>query len=241
MKLQNWLEQAPFTLSLSSGFFGFFCHVGFMKALKERDLAPTKYTGASAGALISAGLASGVTVSDLEKLTLSLRLSDFWDPAVGFGFVRGQKLEDLLAQHMSSNFSKLEKPLHIATFDIFKAKTVTFSAGEHLPKIVRASAAMPIMFHPVKIESRFYWDGGIRDKMAVQGLVPSERVLCNYLVGDGLHDSYERWSDNKKSSEVFKIIALEKIPRTGPKKLHLGPEIIEAAYKQTRTRLDQEI
>lgn len=43
MTLQTWLEENPFTLALSSGFFGFYAHAGFLKALEERGLAPERY------------------------------------------------------------------------------------------------------------------------------------------------------------------------------------------------------
>ena len=49
--LADWLAEAPFTLTLSSGFFSFFAHSGLIAALQEADLRPARITGSSAGAL----------------------------------------------------------------------------------------------------------------------------------------------------------------------------------------------
>ena len=38
--LREWLAQGPFTLAMSSGFFGFFAHAGVLLALREAGLAP---------------------------------------------------------------------------------------------------------------------------------------------------------------------------------------------------------
>lgn len=237
MTLRQWLESEPFVLSLSSAFFGFFSHIGFMKALEQENLLPKAYTGASAGAFISAAHASGLRAKDMEEMATQIQLKEFWDPGIGAGYVRGQKLEKVLERFMKPTFAELEKPLHIATFDIAKLKTKTFSDG-NLPLIARASAAVPVLFHPVKIEGRYYWDGGTRDKMGIAGLDKNERIFCHYLQGDLWVDSFERLMDQAKVGPNTKMLRLNKIPSSGPTKLHLGKEIIDVTCRQLLTALD---
>ncbi|MBT9557805.1 MAG: patatin, partial [Myxococcales bacterium] len=46
--LQEWLAEAPFGLTLSAGFFGFFAHTGFAMALEDAGLEPDRLSGSSA-------------------------------------------------------------------------------------------------------------------------------------------------------------------------------------------------
>ena len=84
-----------FTLALSSGFFGFYAHVGFLKALDELNIKPTAYAGTSAGAIVAAAAAREFTVKEIEKLILGISRKEFWDPSLGLGFLRGKKLENI--------------------------------------------------------------------------------------------------------------------------------------------------
>ena len=246
MTLQSWLEENPFTLAMSSGFFGFYAHAGFLKALEERGLSPSAFTGSSAGAIVVAAAARGLRAHEIEKLILSVKLQDFWDPSPGLGFVRGKKFERLLEGEIGRDFSDLLKPVRLATFDIFKRKTVTFESGA-LARVIRASCAVPLMFHPVYIDGRLYWDGGVLDKMAVASVPSDERVLIHYLDGTNVYERYEKNRDgidraagrDALAPEKAKrqIVALERLARSGPRKMHLGPEILEAAYRQTLERL----
>ena len=245
MTLRQWLEENPFTLSLSSGFFGFYAHAGFLKAIEENDLAPHKLTGASAGAIIAGASAAGMTAREIEELVLKVKLGDFWDPSPGLGFVRGKKFEKLLAENIGRDFSVAKKPLDIATFNIFKRKTEIFSSGD-MARAIRASSAVPLMFHPVMIEGQLYWDGGILDKMGMANVGPEETLLGHYLQGENGYDRYELRRDQKFLRDVNpaskrKFVVLKGLARSGPRTMHRGPEILEAAYKQTLERLQSEI
>ncbi len=237
MTLQAWLEENPFTLSLSSGFFGFFAHAGFVKALEENGLSPRKLTGASAGAIIAGAVAAGMTAREIEDLVLRVKLKDFWDPSPGLGFVRGKRFEKLLGETIGRDFSTNRKPLDIAAFNIFKRKTEIFSSGD-MARSIRASSAVPLLFHPVMISKQLYWDGGILDKLALDNTSPDETVLGHYLFGNSGHERYERRRDDRLWNDPAfgksrKLVVLKNLARSGPRKIHLGPEILESAYRQT--------
>ena len=51
----------------SSGFFGFFAHAGFLAALRDRNIQPSGYAGASSGAIIAAMAASNMSESAKRK------------------------------------------------------------------------------------------------------------------------------------------------------------------------------
>ncbi len=226
-------EANPFTLALSSGFFGFFAHLGFIKALEEKNLYAKAYTGSSSGAIVAAALASGWRTKDLEELFLSVKFRDFFDPRPGLGFVRGRRLEVLLSKYMKPDFAQLEKPLRISVFDILKGRTVSVTEGG-LPRIVRASCAIPMVFHPVRVGTSYFWDGGILDKMAVEGVPSDEPLLSHFLTSS----VYERPSLSLHPGPLRHRVQLRSIPRCGPHKLHLGKEIIAAAHSQARKALE---
>lgn len=242
MTLNSWLEQGPFTLALSSGYFGFFAHTGFLKALVEAGYTPSAFAGSSSGAIVSGAAAAGLAPKDIETLVLGIRRADFWDPTPGLGLIRGRKLERLLETYVGSSFQSLQSPLRVATFDLLKCQTRVFDRGP-LARVIRASASIPIMFHPVSIDRSIYCDGGIRDKMGTSGLETSQRVLGHHLsdgqvfgreIGGSLFgDSGKEW----RHSLNRKLIALKGLPRSGPNKLDRGADIIQAAYRQTRELL----
>lgn len=82
MKLRDWLQAEPFTLTMSSGFFSFFAHSAILSVLEEEGLLPNRVSGTSAGGLVGSLWASGRTMPDLIERLLSLKREDFWDPGI---------------------------------------------------------------------------------------------------------------------------------------------------------------
>mmetsp|Transcript_29753 Transcript_29753/g.66743 ORF Transcript_29753/g.66743 Transcript_29753/m.66743 type:complete len:94 (+) Transcript_29753:82-363(+) len=81
--LAKWLKRGPFSLSLSPGFFGFYAQVGALHALDSVvPLVPGEsiwsLSGASAGAVTAAFLASGMPIKDMEGALLELRREHIW-------------------------------------------------------------------------------------------------------------------------------------------------------------------
>lgn len=226
--LKTWLEQGPFTVSLTSGFFGFFTHVGFMKALFDAGFEPQAYRGCSAGSIVSASLASGLSIEQIEQAILTVERKDFWDPRPGFGLLKGLKFLSLVQKQTESDFSNLQKPLTVSVFDIRSLKTKAVNSGA-VPEAVWASCAVPLMFHPVRLQKRHFWDGGILDPLAIHDIDRQERIL--------IHDITDQtqWGFKQKISHLpnAHLIRLQDIPKCGPNKLHLGKSIIDKAYQKT--------
>lgn len=235
------LAEQPFSLSLSSGFFGYFAHVGFALALEDKGLKPASLSGSSAGALVAAGLASGRSASELKEIFLSIRKSDFWDPAWGWGFLKGKKIEELLGQYCVSNFTDTHIPLHISAFNINKQKTKVFTSGLIAPAC-RASAAVPVLFHPVQIEGEYFWDGGIRDRAGVQGVQSSSLTpVIHYLHAQGLVSRIEDkyfYAKLHKNPFFFKRPSPHKM---GPESLDKGKDVLELFHRQTQQWLEEKI
>ena len=183
--LGEWLSEGPFALAMSSGFFGFFAHTGFLAVLEESGLVPQRIAGSSAGALVGGMFASGLDTDVLARELMGLKREHFWDPAPGPGLLRGrlflQGIEDLLE---ARTFETCRIPVSVSAFHLRTRTTRVLSRGALAPALC-ASCAVPAMFHPMRVGGERYWDGGIYDRPGLLGLAEHEasggRVLFHHL------------------------------------------------------------
>jgi NTE family protein len=236
MKLREWLVAEPFALALSSSFFGFFAHAGVVAALDEAGIRPAKVTGASAGALIAAAVASGLSSEQTRDLLFNVKREDFWDPRVGFGYLHGRKFAALLEKNFVRTFQEARVPIEVAVFDVLRMKTEFIGSGD-LISAVHASCAVPLMFHPVKREGRWLLDGGVLLKSAMN---PKDaRSLCIYLETPGWMGVYERRSALTKLSSTQKMLTFAGLPRVNPLSMTEGQTAYESAYERAKLALDE--
>jgi NTE family protein len=239
--LRDWLREAPFTLGLSSGFFGFFAHAGVVSVLEEEGLLPARLCGSSAGALVGGLWAAGLPARRLSQELLALRRSDFWDPSPGLGLLRGarfrSKLESLLPV---PTFEACQRPVALSVYDVGARRTAVLSSGPLAPAI-HASCAAPVLFQPVRLGGRTYLDGGVRDRHGLAALAPAERVLYHHLT------SRSPW--RRASSPALRVperpglaaVALFGLPRLGPFRLARGGEALRLAAEGMRAALDRPV
>lgn len=238
--LREWLAEGPFGLALSSGFFGFFAHAGLLTALEDAGLFPEHISGSSAGALAGGAWASGVEATKLRDALLQLKRQDFWDPRPGFGLLRGrlfrERLEDVLDQR---SFADCRISLAVSVFDVWARQTRVYDSGPLAPAI-QASCAVPLLFHPVRLEGRPHYDGGIFDRHGLLGMRPG-RVFYHHLA------SRSPW--RRPGSVALQIperpqmvtLSIDRLPRLGPFRLGRGRQAFEQAREALRTALDRPV
>jgi NTE family protein len=234
VKLGDWLAERPFVLALSSGFFAFFAHAGMLEVLVERGLSPRMIAGSSAGALVGGTYAAGVPVRGLTERLAALRRSDFWDPAPGAGLLAGRRFDRVLRELLPiSTFDACPLPVRISVFDIARRRTEVLGDGD-LAHAIRASCAVPGMFHPVWIARRAYWDGGILDRPGLAGVAPGERTLLHHIA------SRSPWRRSRAAPRRSGMVtfAIAGLPRSGPFRLDAGRRALELAREATRRALD---
>lgn len=236
--LKNWLQEQPFTLSMSSGFFSFYAHAGMLAALLEADCVPARITGSSAGALVGACWASGHDMDVLKQELFSLQKEDFWDPGLGFGFLKGERFREKLAKFLNAaEFEQCRVPVALSAYDILKRETEILKSGD-LVSAVYASCAFPFLFQPINIQGNYYLDGGIKDRPALASVLPGERVLYHHI------KSRSPWRrKNSKALEVpvrenMQVIAIDNIPRVGPNQMEQGELAYHASYQATQRLLE---
>jgi NTE family protein len=182
---------------MSSGFFGFFAHTGFIKALEELGIKPAGYAGTSAGALVAAFCAGGLSASQIAAHLTGLKKKDFWDPDYlslvlkslvllkGWtGLLKGHAFRLLLDGFLPvRTFEECPVPCCIVGTDLTGKSKKVFTQG-NLTAAVHASGAVPGLFKPACIDGRYYVDGGLVDKAPVRELyelIKPELIIVHYL------------------------------------------------------------
>ncbi|MCB2185791.1 MAG: patatin-like phospholipase family protein [Deltaproteobacteria bacterium] len=168
----------PLVAVMSSGFFGFFAHAGFLQALEDLGIVPDAYAGTSSGALVAAFAAAGMTPARMMGHFLTLETKDFWDPPSraallrlalrrlrgAQGYLRGEAFGRLLEKFLPvRDFEELPRPCLMVALDLVRKERVVLDQGPLVPAI-RASGAVPMMFEPVRLDGRLLVDGGLVDK-----------------------------------------------------------------------------
>ena len=239
MILGDWLGQAPFGLAMSSGFFSFFAHTGMLSALVERGLLPAHVAGSSAGALVGGAYGAGLEPTALADVLVSLERAHFWDPRVGAGLLAGKKFDAMLREMLPvAAFDATRIPVKISAFDIYARKTAVLARGD-LADAIRASCAVPAMFHPVWIDRRPYWDGGILDRPGIAG-VPTGRLLFHHIASRSPWRFAGLGLDLPRRADLVSLV-IDQLPRSGPFKLDAGKRAMHLAREATLRALDAPI
>lgn len=228
--LKEWLQEGPFALAMSSGFFGFFAHAGVLSALEDAGLTPARVSGSSAGALVTGGWAAGVDAGRMRDELFSLERSHFWDPRPGLGVLRGRLFRERLLRLLPvDDFERARVPLGLSAFDVYGMKTKVIAGGE-ISAAIHASCAVPLMFHPVWIGGRPLLDGGIADRPGLQPLEDAPRVLYHHLLSRSPWRRKGGAQSQIPSRPGLVTLAVQGLVRLGPFQLPLGQQ----AYAQAR-------
>lgn len=237
VRLGDWLADKPFALAMSSGFFSFFAHTGMLDSLLGAGIRPQMVAGSSAGALVGGAYAAGLDAHVLAERLVALRRDEFWDPSPGAGLLAGKKFDQILrAMLPTTAMHACRIPVRISVFDIARRKTAVLDDHD-LAHAIRASCAVPALFHPVWIDRRAYWDGGILDRPGLAGIPAGERVLYHHIGSK----SPWRLKLARPTRLGMVTLVLENLPRSGPFKLDAGRRALELARERMKRALDAKI
>ncbi|NVD37930.1 patatin-like phospholipase family protein [Ensifer sp. HO-A22] len=183
-------------LALGGGGARGLAHIHVIEAFNELGIRPVVIAGSSIGAIMGAGMAAGVSGKEIREHTLAtvghrrevvnrlwqLRPAS-WSEAMTNGFRFGQfnverVLKAFLPAGIPATFSELGVPLKVVVTDYYGQTEHVCETGD-LQKALAASAALPAVFMPVKIEGRVMIDGGIYNPIPFDHL----RGLAEIVVG----------------------------------------------------------
>jgi len=164
-------------LVLSGGSARGFAHIGVIRVLEQMGIEPDLIVGTSAGSIVGAGYAAGMTANQLQdaarrfdkSLFMDIAFSNFGLPFIPneLGLIRGERLQrfvDDLVTHRP--IESLPRRLSIAATDLQSGKTMLFTHGS-AGLAVLASSSVPGLFAPPKIGGRLYVDGQVSSPLPV--------------------------------------------------------------------------
>lgn len=150
-------------LALGGGAAKGFAHVGVIKVLEAAGLVPAVVAGTSAGSVVGALYASGLSGFTLQETSFALdegRVRDVTLFGAG-GLVKGDKLQDYVNELVKQRpLEQLNKPFAAVATDLDSGNRVIFNRG-NTGQAVRASCSVPGVFQPAVIGGRRYVDGGL--------------------------------------------------------------------------------
>jgi NTE family protein len=153
---------------------------GMLHSLATHGLAADMVVGSSVGSLNGAYYAGNPTLEGIERLETiwrGLRRSDVfpvgWGAVLGFlvrrnFLVEPDGLRALVETNLTyRNLEDAKIPIHIVATDILTGGTVVLSEGPAAQAII-ASAAIPVVFPPVRFEDVYLVDGAVSSNTAVK-------------------------------------------------------------------------
>ncbi len=164
-------ETPTLGLALGGGAVLGFSHVGLLMALAEAGITVDRIAGTSAGAIVAALHAFGMSPEQARTLLSPLtwrKVSNFSRNSLGL--LSNEPISELLQGELGDvRIEDASMPLAVVAADIHTGETVVLREGPLAPA-VRASAAIPGIYSPVTVEGRVLVDGGIVENVPVQPL-----------------------------------------------------------------------
>lgn len=149
-------------LVLGSGGPRGFAHIGVLKALEDAGIRPDLIVGSSAGALVGTLYASGMDARALERLADEMSLLRFLEPQLLVGMPgTGKPIERFVDELVSNRpLQAMATSIRIAVTRLPERSLVLMGQGDS-GLAVRASAADPDRYKPVRIGETEYADGDL--------------------------------------------------------------------------------
>lgn len=156
-------------LVLGGGAARGFAHIGVYRAMYEAGIPIDWLGGASIGAVMGAGMATGL---DPDTVTQRARIAfvdgkpfgDLTFPIVSF--LRGRRMEKLIDEHLAGQIEDLPLPFFCVSSNLSNGTVSVHDRGS-LPRALRASVSLPGIFPPAVIGNQLAVDGGILDNLPV--------------------------------------------------------------------------
>lgn len=153
-------------LALGGGAVRGAAHVGVLKVLEQESIPIDLIAGTSVGSLVGGLYASGMKITEIEKLLPKVRWSSLVRPvwprlAICENSRMASWLENL---DICKDFEELSIPFACVAADVLTGEAVVLRSG-CLATAIRASTAIPLMMMPVHHQGRILVDGGVVHKI----------------------------------------------------------------------------
>lgn len=168
-------------LALSGGGARGFAHAGAIKALLEVGLKPDIVAGVSAGSVVAAMYAAGLSPDHMLECFKEARFRDFAELGVPRdGFFSLDRFKVFLRSQLKPyrNIEDLPVKTVIGVTNLDLGRKVAIEEGP-LADTVAASCSIPIVFKPARVGGVRYVDGGVTANLPAWAI----RDRCKFLIG----------------------------------------------------------
>lgn len=151
-------------LALSGGGARGFAHLGVLRVLLAAGVRFDVVAGTSAGSIIGAMVASGMSVDAMDKMAAETGYRSAGRPTIaGGGFLSNAPLGQFLKRHLPmSKFEEFPITFAAVAYDLVESREVVLLETGDVIEAVRASCAVPGIFSPVRTaDGRVLVDGGV--------------------------------------------------------------------------------
>lgn len=156
-------------LALGGGSARGFAHIGVLQALDEAKVPIGIVAGTSAGSLVGAFYAAGLSPWKMQEIALKVKDIDILDFSAGKqrGMIAGVALKVLVNNYLSDlPIEKMPKRFAAVATDLATGDKVILRRGDP-GSAVLASCSIPGVFVPTRLDGRELVDGGLTSPIPV--------------------------------------------------------------------------
>lgn len=155
-------------LALSGGAARGIAHIGVLEVIEEAGIPVCAVAGTSAGSIVGALFAAGVSSVEMRRIALETRWTNLFLPRLPHaGLIPGDGLERFFEKVIPvRTFAELRLPYVAVAADLETGARVDLSSGR-LAQAVLASCSLPVLLEPVRIGGRLLVDGGLASQVPV--------------------------------------------------------------------------
>ena len=187
-------------LALGGGGARGFTHLGVLKAFDEFGLKFDYISGTSAGSVVGACYAAGLSFDEIYKVAKGIKEKDIRTNKIPLMPSKTEGIENLMISTLGDiNIEDLKIPFSAVAVDIKTTSEVCISHG-NLAKAVAGSCCVPGIFVPVVFGDMLLCDGGL------QNTIPADipRYFgCDYVIAVDCNKERTYGTESQKVLDVL--------------------------------------
>ncbi|MDO8383853.1 MAG: patatin-like phospholipase family protein [Microbacterium sp.] len=219
-------------------------HVGVLRALHEAGLAPRVVVGTSAGSLVGAAYAAGLSPSQIDAAVRGAEWSMFGRlrPSPRLGLLDSSALLETIDRLGGEPLIEtLPRRFAAIATDLRTRQAVILDRGR-LGIALRASIAVPGIFPPIVVGDQILVDGGLAANLPIAA---AQQLGATFTIAVRIRPEWDRIPAMRSTRRIAALEASPDVLMIRPKLNGLSqwsradvPQIIDTGYVAARTALE---
>lgn len=183
-RLTRKILGASVGIALGGGAAFGIAHLGVMKVLERNNIPIDLVAGCSQGSIIGVGYAAGISVDEMIDMAYRLGRRQNALLAVDLtltkpGLLAGDRFIEIFRPLLGAKetFEDLALPCRTVATDVESGERISIGNGS-LVDAFRASASVPMVFSPIRLNDRVLVDGGVSDPVPAEIVNMMGADLC---------------------------------------------------------------